>query len=198
METLSEELTLLKTRDNLESDKEERIATVRYESEAIAKELKQQDEHIEPHVSDDDFTEEYAGVRKYQALITRMRTQLGRLQRKSVSGGCTDSGSATAVSSTSNAEPLMLPELERQKTSADRLHEIPHENDALSYTERDLDPSAAPMDTAAAAVSGIQGTEQNYECAINTSKESSGQLDVPLQVHLTQPFYLQTAEELDE
>ncbi|KAL1445690.1 hypothetical protein MTO96_029057 [Rhipicephalus appendiculatus] len=86
LETLSEELTLLKTTDDLESEKEERIATVRYELEAIAIELKLQDELIEPNVSDDDFTEEYADVRKYQALITRMRTRHGRLQRNSVPG----------------------------------------------------------------------------------------------------------------
>ncbi|KAL1463998.1 hypothetical protein MTO96_027032 [Rhipicephalus appendiculatus] len=54
------------------------------------------------------------------------------------------------------------------------------------------------MDTAVTTVSGMHGTEQNYECAIKPSKESSGQLDVPLQEHLTQPFNLRRAEELDE
>ncbi|KAL1416503.1 hypothetical protein MTO96_027867 [Rhipicephalus appendiculatus] len=120
LETLSKELTLLKTRYDLGSDKEECIATVKYELDAIAKELKQQDELIEPHVNNDDFVEEYAGVRKYQALITSIRTRLGRLQRKSVSGGGADNGSATAVSSIGNAGPLTLPELECQKTSGDR------------------------------------------------------------------------------
>ncbi|KAL1483198.1 hypothetical protein MTO96_033366 [Rhipicephalus appendiculatus] len=124
LETLSEEFRLIKTKDDLDSDKE-CLAMVRYELEAITKELKQQDELIEPQVSDDDFAEEYRGVQKYQSLITRMWTQLGRLQRKSVSGGGTDNGSAMAVSSTSNVGPLTLPKMERQKTSGDRLQETP-------------------------------------------------------------------------
>ncbi|KAL1446676.1 hypothetical protein MTO96_028790 [Rhipicephalus appendiculatus] len=56
-----------------------------------------------------------------------MRTRLGDLKQKSVSGGGADNGSITALSSTSNTGPLKLPELERQKFSGDRLEETPTE-----------------------------------------------------------------------
>ncbi|KAH6920532.1 hypothetical protein HPB50_028481 [Hyalomma asiaticum] len=61
-----------------------RIAEMKEELEALAKEMKQLDALIEPHVCDEDLAEEYGGVRKNQGLITRMRTRLERLQRKSI------------------------------------------------------------------------------------------------------------------
>ncbi|KAH7939136.1 hypothetical protein HPB52_007147 [Rhipicephalus sanguineus] len=84
LQKLSDQLTLLKTTDDLEPEHEDRIAEITAELEVIAKD---QDALIDPHVSDDDFAEECVGVRKYEALITRMRTRLERLQRKSLSGG---------------------------------------------------------------------------------------------------------------
>ncbi|KAL1476337.1 hypothetical protein MTO96_036580 [Rhipicephalus appendiculatus] len=87
LQKLSDELMMLRTTDDLEPEQEDRIAEIRAEMEVIAKDLKHQDALIDPHVSDDDFAEECAGVRKYQALITRMRTRLEPLQRKSLSDG---------------------------------------------------------------------------------------------------------------
>lgn len=109
--------------------------TVRDQLEAIAKELKQQDALIEPHVSDNDFAVEYGGMQKYQALIIRTWTRLGRLQRKSMSSGGTDNESAMALSFTSNAGRLKVPKLELQKFSGNSLEETPHEHDACFVPE---------------------------------------------------------------
>ncbi|KAL1462059.1 hypothetical protein MTO96_027326 [Rhipicephalus appendiculatus] len=81
-----------------------------------------------------------------------------------MSVGCTDNGSTTALSSTSYAGPLRLPEQELQKLSGDRLEETLHKNDALSDIKRALYRSVVPMSRVAAAVSGIHGTEQ-HDCA---------------------------------
>ncbi|KAH7943617.1 hypothetical protein HPB52_009563 [Rhipicephalus sanguineus] len=88
-----------------------------------------------------------------------------------MTGGGTDNGSTKAPSSTGNTGPLMLPELERQKISGGRLEETRKENGALSNTERPLYQAAAPMGRAATVVSGIDETEENYDCAIETSKQ---------------------------
>ncbi|KAL1419404.1 hypothetical protein MTO96_005139 [Rhipicephalus appendiculatus] len=207
LEKLSDELMLLKTTDDLEPEQEDRIAEIRAELEVIAKDLKQQDALIDPHVSGDDFAEECAGVRKYQALLTRMRTRLGRLQRRSLSGGGMVNGSTTALSSTSSAWPLKLPKLELQKFNGDRLGWQPfwerfrqavHENCALSNIERFLYPHAVLTGKAAAAVSDIQASEQNYDCTIKTLKEHFGRQDVLVQEHLTQLLNLQTVKRLDD
>ncbi|KAH7955838.1 hypothetical protein HPB52_004155 [Rhipicephalus sanguineus] len=65
--------------------KEDHIVTVRDQLEAIAKELKQQDALIEPHVSDNDFAVEYGGMQKYQALIIR-RLKVPKLELQKFSG----------------------------------------------------------------------------------------------------------------
>ncbi|KAH7969957.1 hypothetical protein HPB52_023090 [Rhipicephalus sanguineus] len=177
------------------------------ELEVIAKDLKHQDALIDPHVTDDDFAEECAGVRKYQALITRMRTRLEHLQRKSLSGGGTVNGSTTALSSTSSASPLKLPKLELQKFNGDRVGWQPfweqfrqavHENCTLSNIERFLYLRAVLTGRAAAAVSDIQASEQNYDYAIKTLKERFGRQDVLVQEHLTQLLNLQTVKRLDD
>ncbi|KAL1472671.1 hypothetical protein MTO96_022893 [Rhipicephalus appendiculatus] len=87
LQKLSDELMLLKTTDDLDPDQDNCIAEIKGELEVIAKDLKQQDALIKPHVGNDDFAEEYAGVRTHQTLITCMRTRLERLHRKSLSGG---------------------------------------------------------------------------------------------------------------
>ncbi|KAH6930023.1 hypothetical protein HPB50_008094 [Hyalomma asiaticum] len=104
---------------------------MREELEALAKEIKQLDALIEPHVCDDEIAEEYGGLRRNQGLITRIRTRFERLQREST----TDADSTTAVSSASNAGSLKLPKLELQKLIGDR---AVHKNATLLDTERFL------------------------------------------------------------
>ncbi|KAH6920610.1 hypothetical protein HPB50_028404 [Hyalomma asiaticum] len=70
LQKLSDELMQLRTADALELHQEDRIAEMKEELEALAKEMKQLDALIEPHVCDEDLAEEYGGVRKNQGLIT--------------------------------------------------------------------------------------------------------------------------------
>ncbi|KAH6939825.1 hypothetical protein HPB50_021870 [Hyalomma asiaticum] len=72
LQKLSDELMQLRTADALELHQEDRIAEMKEELEALAKEMKQLDALIEPHVCDEDLAEEYGGVRKNQGLITRL------------------------------------------------------------------------------------------------------------------------------
>ncbi|KAG0428041.1 hypothetical protein HPB47_024953, partial [Ixodes persulcatus] len=95
---LSEEVSALSTTEDLDPHLEDRIAEIRDELEALAKEIKQQDALIEPHVRDNAIAEEYGGVRKHQALITRTRTRLERLQRKNTTVGGTDNATACFIS----------------------------------------------------------------------------------------------------
>ncbi|KAG0424992.1 hypothetical protein HPB47_027812, partial [Ixodes persulcatus] len=91
---LSEEVSALSTTEDLDPHLEDRIAEIRDELDALAKEIKQQDALIEPHVRDNAIAEEYGGVRKHQALITRTRTRLERLQRKNTTVGGTDNANS--------------------------------------------------------------------------------------------------------
>ncbi|KAH6936876.1 hypothetical protein HPB50_023832 [Hyalomma asiaticum] len=70
LQKLSDELMQLRIADALELHQEDRIAEMKEELEALAKEMKQLDALIEPHVCDEDLAEEYRGVRKNQGLIT--------------------------------------------------------------------------------------------------------------------------------
>ncbi|KAH6941972.1 hypothetical protein HPB50_026066 [Hyalomma asiaticum] len=72
LQKLIDELMQLRTADALELHQEDRIAEMKEELEALAKETKQLDALIEPHVCDEDLAEEYGGVRKNQGLITRV------------------------------------------------------------------------------------------------------------------------------
>ncbi|KAH7968770.1 hypothetical protein HPB52_011269 [Rhipicephalus sanguineus] len=164
LEKLREELVLLKTKDELEPDQEDRITTVGDESEAIVKDLKQQDAFIEPYVSTDDLAEEYGGVRRYHALITRMRTRLERLQRKSL-----DHGKYNGL--------------------------IAHQRRRASQATKTGTPK---VQRAAAAVSGTQGSEQNYEYAKKTLKERFGRQDMLVQKHLTQLLDLLSVKTLND
>lgn len=204
---LSEEVSALSTTEDLDPHLEDRIAEIRDELDALAKEIKQQDALIEPHVRDNAIAEEYGGVRKHQALITRTRTRLERLQRKNTTVGGTDNASTTAASAANGAGHVKLPKLELQKFSGDKLGWQPfwehfrlavHENSTLSDTEKFLYLRAALTGKAAAAVSGIQGTEQNYEYAVKTLKERFGRQDVLVQEHLTQLLSLQHVKSLDD
>ncbi|KAH6927143.1 hypothetical protein HPB50_000004 [Hyalomma asiaticum] len=75
LQKLSDELMQLRTADALELHQEDRIAEMKEELEALAKEMKQLDALIEPHVCDEDLTEEYGGVRKNQGLITLVKQE---------------------------------------------------------------------------------------------------------------------------
>ncbi|KAH6941974.1 hypothetical protein HPB50_026068 [Hyalomma asiaticum] len=72
LQKLIDELMQLRTADALELHQEDRIAEMKEELEALAKEMKQLDALIEPHVCDEDLAEEYGGVRKNQGLITHL------------------------------------------------------------------------------------------------------------------------------
>ncbi|KAG0443884.1 hypothetical protein HPB47_014425 [Ixodes persulcatus] len=182
---LSEEVSALLTTEDLEPNQEDRIVEIRDELDALAKEIKQQDALIEPHVRDDAIAGEYGGVRKHQCSSHEPGHDL----------------------SACNARTRPLKEPITQKFSGDRLGLQPfweqfrlavHENSALSDTEKFLYLCAALVVKAAAAVSGIQGTEQNYKYAVKTLKERFGRQDVLVQEHLTQLLSLQHVKSLDD
>lgn len=54
------------------------------------------------------------------------------------------------------------------------------------------------MGRTAAALSGIHGTDQNYECAIKTAKERFVRQDALVQEHLTELLNVHTVEALDD
>ncbi|KAL3225797.1 hypothetical protein MRX96_049095, partial [Rhipicephalus microplus] len=60
---------LLKTTDYLEHEHESHVSEIKAQLESIAKDLKHLAVLIDSCVSDDNFAEECAGVRKYQMLI---------------------------------------------------------------------------------------------------------------------------------
>lgn len=127
-----------------------------------------------------------------------MRTRIGHLQRgtSSVSGNSVSERDARSTGQSEHrAGQLRLPKLELQQFNGNRLDWLPfweqfnqeiHENDAFSSVEKFLYLQTALTGKAAASISGIQATEQNYTYVVELLKERFGKQDVLVQQHLTQ------------
>lgn len=209
IQRLSEELQAMTTQDP-EPEQECRLEEIAEELEVLARELTEQNELIEPHVTNANLEEEYRGVQESQGLVTRMRTRIRRLERgtSSASGNNVHETNARATGQPEHrAGQLRLPKLELQRFNGNKLDWLPfweqfnqaiHENDALSSVEKFLYLRTALTGKAAASISGIQATEQNYTYVVKLLKERFGKQDVLIQEHLTQLLNLPHVKTLSD
>lgn len=207
---LSEELLAFPTSEQGKPPDEDRLAEMAEEVEALARDLKQQDALIEPHVSDADLAEEYEMVRQGQSLVTRMRTRLRRMIERASPGrgnSVVDSDTLSRADSVRNSGHLRLPKLELQKFNGNKLEWQPfweqykqaiHENNSLSSVEKFLYLRTSLTGKAAAVVSGLQATEDNYNSAVDMLKERFGRQDILVQEHLTQLLNLPQVKALND
>ncbi|XP_077553403.1 uncharacterized protein LOC144168258 [Haemaphysalis longicornis] len=179
------------------------------EVEALARDLKQQDALIEPHVIDAGLAEEYETVRRSQSLVTRMRTRLRRMIERASPKECSvvDSDALSSSERPRNSGHLRLPKVELQKFNGNKLEWQPfweqykqaiHENNSLSSVEKFLYLRMSLTGKAAAVVSGLQATEDNYSSAVDMLKERFGRQDILVQEHLTQLLNLPQVKALND
>lgn len=210
IERLSEEIKAAVSIEDFQPHHEERLAEITDELDALARELKEQDELIEVHVKDENLAEEYRTVRETQSVITRMRTRIRRLESKttsSIESGIAESAEGSNTPTQSRAGQLKLPKLELQRYDGEKLNWLPfweqfrqaiHDNIKLSGVEKFLYLRTVLTGKAAAAISGIQATEHSYAYAVELLKERFGKKDVLVQEHLTQLLNLPKVKALSD
>lgn len=209
LQRLSEELLAFPISEHGEPPDEDRLAEMAEEVEALARDLKQQDALIEPHVIDAGLAEEYETVRRSQSLVTRMRTRLRRMIERASpkESSVVDSDALSSSERPRNSGHLRLPKLELQKFNGNKLEWQPfweqykqaiHENNSLSSVEKFLYLRMSLTGKAAAVVSGLQATEDNYSSAVDMLKERFGRQDILVQEHLTQLLNLPQVKALND
>lgn len=209
LQRLSEELLAFPISEHGEPPDEDRLAEMAEEVEALARDLKQQDALIEPHVIDAGLAEEYETVRRSQSLVTRMRTRLRRMIERASpkESSVVDSDALSSSERPRNSGHLRLPKLELQKFNGNKLEWQPfweqykqaiHENNSLSSVEKFLYLRMSLTGKAAAVVSGLQATEDNYSSAVDMLKERFGRQDTLVQEHLTQLLNLPQVKALND
>ncbi|XP_040078996.1 uncharacterized protein LOC115317588 [Ixodes scapularis] len=210
IERLSEEIQAAVSIEDYRPHHEERFAEITDELVALARELKEQDALIEVHVKNENLAEVYRAVRETQSVITRMRTRIRRLEARTSSSIESRVAETTERSTTQTQNPagqLKLPKLELQRFDGEKLNWLPfweqfrqaiHDNIELSGVEKLLYLRTVLTGKAAAAVSGIQATENSYAYAVELLKERLGKKDVLVQEHLTQRLNLPKVKALSD